>query len=251
MSQELYEQIGSAYARNRRTDPRIAEPLWQALGDAASVLNVGAGTGSYEPTDRDVVAVEPSSDMRDCRPAKSAPCVDASAESLPFPDSSFDAVMSVFSHWHWQSEERGFAEMHRVARRRVLVLTMDRSVAERFWLTREYLPNAHDLWAPIDDAIDFLRPTRIVEIPIPGDCADGFFHAFWQRPHAFLDPTLRESMAVFARLDDREVRRGLAQLKADLDSGAWQRTHADLLDVPSLDLGCRLLVHECEEGAAG
>jgi SAM-dependent methyltransferase len=250
MSEPLYGQLAAAYARNRRTDPHIAASLWRALGDASSVLNVGAGTGSYEPADRDVVAVEPSGDMRARRPSQSAPCVDARAEHLPFPDSSFDVVMSVFSHWHWRSEDLGFAEMHRVARQRVLVVTMDRSVADRFWLTREYLVNAHDLWGSIGRVIDLVRPSEIIKIPIPGDCADGFFHAFWRRPRAFLDSSVRESMAVFARLDEREVRRGLARLEADLDSGAWHRAHADLLGMPSLDLGCRLLIHQCEGGAA-
>jgi SAM-dependent methyltransferase len=223
--------------------------LWQSLGKATAVLNVGAGTGSYEPPTHHVVALEPSRVMRTQRPPSSATCLSGAAEELPFPDSSFDVVMSVFSHWHWRDQAKGFAEMRRVARRRVLVLTMNITMADRFWLTREYLPSAHQLWGPYEATLEQIRPSRIVEIPIPGDCIDGFFHAYWRRPYAYLDEGVRESMAVFARLGPEEAREGLARLADDLNSGAWQRRHAELLGQPSLDLGCRLLVHERERGA--
>jgi len=242
----LYDDVGRGYAAARRTEPRIAVVLWSRMPPAATILNVGAGTGSYEPPDRDVMAVEPSRTMREQRPAEAAPCVAGVGEALPFSDGSFDVVMSVFSHWHWDDQRRGFAEMRRVARHRVLVIALDKSVAEEFWLSREYLPNAHALWGPFEDTLCEALPHEVVEVAIPGDCIDGFFHAFWRRPHVYLDPDARETMAVFRRIDPEEASRGLDELQKDLRSGAWHRCHRNLLATDSLDLGYRLLVHHCD-----
>jgi hypothetical protein len=242
----LYEELGDRYAVARRTDPRIAESIWAQLADARTVLNVGAGTGSYEPADRTVVALEPSPTMRSRRSRGSARCYAGVAEALPFPDSSFDAVMSVFSDWFWPDRRTGFAEMRRVARRRVLVLTLDRSVAEGFWLSQEYLPDAHDLWGPFAATLADMGRCEILDVPVPADCRDGFFHAYWRRPHAYLDEGVRESMAVFKRLDPTETQTGLERLAGDLATHRWHARHSDLLAREALDLGYRLLVAELE-----
>jgi SAM-dependent methyltransferase len=240
----LYDDLGRAYARARRTDPRIAAVIWSRLGDAGSVLNVGAGTGSYEPSGREVVAVEPSATMRAQRPPNAAPCVAAVAEELPFEDASFDVAMSLFSHWHWTDEARGFAELRRVARRRALVVALDRSVADEFWLVREYLPHGHDLWGAFESTVERFEPDEMVPIPIPADCVDGFFHAYWRRPHAYLDPLVREPMAVFKLLDAAEIRDGLGRLADDLRARRWHARHGRLLERDEIDLGYRLLVRE-------
>jgi hypothetical protein len=240
----LYDELGGVYSRTRRTDPRIAALLWAALGDPGSVLNVGAGTGSYEPSDREVVGVEPSAVMRGQRPAGSGRCICGVAEALPFADASFDVAMAVFSDWFWADRGRAFAEMRRVARRRVVVLTLDRSVGERFWLASEYLRGAHELWPPFDRTLADFGECEVIDVPIPADCIDGFFHAFWRRPHAYLDPRIREPMAVFERLDRTETARGLDRLAADLEAGRWRARHGELLRMDALDLGYRLLVRE-------
>jgi SAM-dependent methyltransferase len=239
-----YAELGARYALARRTDPRIADIVWGQLGDAETVLNVGAGTGSYEPADRTVTAVEPSATMRSRRPPAAGRCFVGVAEALPFEDSSFDAVMSVCSDWFWPDRRRGFAEMRRVARRRVLVLTLDRAVAEGFWLSREYLPDAHDLWGPFEATLADMGRCEIHEVPLPADCRDGFFHAYWRRPHAYLDEGVRESMAVFERLDPTQAGTGLEQLAGDLASRRWHARHGELLELEALDLGYRLLVAE-------
>ncbi len=242
MGAELYDTLGGGYTANRRTDPRIADLLWSALGAAESVLNVGAGAGSYEPPDRHVVAVEPSATMRAQRPERAPRCVAASAEALPFARDSFDVAMTVFSDWFWSDRRAGFTEMRRVARERVLALTLDRSLAEEFWLTREYLPHGHDLWGPFELTLEHFGDCEVLAVPIPADCADGFFHAFWRRPEAYLDASIREPMAVFERLDAAEADDGLRRLAEDLATGAWQERHGDLRERDSLDLGYRLLV---------
>src|SRR6202035_1015571 len=161
--------------------------------------------------------------MRDQRGLGAAACLAGVAESLPFPDASFDVVMSIASHWHWPEEAIGFAEMRRVARKRVIVQTVDRARAEEFWLTSEYLPNTNELWRPVERTAALVGACEIKEIPIPADCADGFFHAYWRRPHAYLDEKVRSSMAVFARLDSAETEEGLGRLRRDLKSGEGRR----------------------------
>jgi SAM-dependent methyltransferase len=238
----LYDQLGTRYSHARRTDPSVASTIWKHLGEAHSVLNVGAGTGSYEPSDRYVVAIEPSDVMRRQRPSDAAKCVPGVAEALPLPDDSFDAVMTVFSDWFWPSPATGFSEMRRVARDRVIVLTLDRSIADRFWLADEYLPSANLLWRPFDETLAYLGTCAVHTVLIPGDCVDGFFQAFWRRPHAYLDPAVRESMAVFQRLDPSETTLGLERLASDLATGLWHERHAGLLRSDAHDLGYRLLV---------
>jgi hypothetical protein len=152
----------------------------------------------------------------------------------------------VCSDWFWADRRKGFAEMRRVARRRVLVLTLDRSVAEHFWLSQEYLPDAHDLWGPFPATLADMGPCEIFEVPIPGDCRDGFFHAYWRRPHAYLNEAVRESMVVFRRLDPVQTQTGLERLGGDLLTHRWHARHGDLLEREALDLGYRLLAAELE-----
>ncbi len=249
----LYERIGGGYPRTRQADPRIARVVHAALGDATSVLNVGAGAGSYEPADRAVLAVEPSAQMRAQRPADAAPCLDAAAEDLPLADASVDVAMALYTDFHWQDRARGIAELVRVSRRGIVILTVDRDAAERYWLTRDYLLAANDLFAPLA-AVTTLLPSplpQVTPVPIPADCRDGFAHAFWKRPEALLDPDVRGTMAMFARLDAGVVTEAQARLRADLESGAWQRRNRGLADRHSLDLGHRLVVWRPETPRAG
>ncbi|HWF72618.1 MAG TPA: methyltransferase domain-containing protein, partial [Solirubrobacteraceae bacterium] len=231
----LYEEIGRGYANTRRADPRIARAIGRALGDAREIVNVGAGSGSYEPADRRVLAVEPAAGMRAQRPVGAAPCLAGAAERLPLPDASADAAMAIYTDFHWRDRAQGIAEMVRVSRDRVVLLTVDREVAERFWLTRDYLPGANDLFAPLGHVTELLpTPPHTVPVPIPHDCHDGFVHAFWKRPQALLDPRVRATMSLFARLEPPAVERGLARLGADLESGAWRRRNRELLGLDSL-----------------
>ncbi|MFH8935470.1 MerR family transcriptional regulator [Streptomyces griseosporeus] len=243
---QLYDSIGSAYPATRRTEPRIAARIWQALGDARTVLNVGAGTGSYEPPDRDVTAVEPSAVMRAQRPAGAAPCVAASAESLPFADASFDAAMAVSTVHHWPDPVAGLREMRRVARR-VVVFTYDASSPgwlQRFWLTRDYLPEFAGLLAGWPSPADLTRAIegRAEPVLIPWDCADGFFEAHWRRPEAYLDDRVRRAVSVWTRVGPDAEQRAVDALRDDLASGRWAERNRDLLALDAAELGLRLLV---------
>ncbi|MEU5522798.1 MerR family transcriptional regulator [Streptomyces sp. NPDC047860] len=243
---QLYDTIGSAYPATRRTEPRIAARVWDALGDARTVLNVGAGTGSYEPPDRDVTAVEPSAVMRAQRPAGAAPCVAAAAEKLPFGDQSFDAAMAFSTVHHWQDPMAGLREMRRVARR-VVVFTHDDSDAgwrHRFWLTRDYLPEAARLVAGRPPVNELARAigARMDPVLIPWDCADGFFEAYWRRPEAYLEERVRRATSVWTRVGPEAERRAVNALREDLDSGRWAERNRDLVALDAAELGLRLLV---------
>ena len=240
-----YDVIGRTYATTRSTDPRIAARIWAALGDARTVLNVGAGAGSYEPPDRDVTAVEPSAVMRAQRPPGAAPCVAGVAEALPFADDSFDAVMGSLTLHHWTDWRAGVAETLRVARDRVVLFTWDPAFRDVHWLGPEYMPTTRETtagFASIEEQAAALGAASVEVVPIPWDCRDGFFSAFWRRPEAYLDANVREGISVFHRSDPEGVAAGLARLRADLASGEWARRHADLLERAELDLGYRLLV---------
>ena len=242
----LYDSLGKGYTAVRREDPRIAARIRAALGDARTVVNVGAGAGAYEPRDLDVVAVEPSEVMIAQRPEGAAPVVRARAEALPFEDGSFDAAMGVLTDHHWDDHERGLAELRRVARR-VVLFTWDPATIRDMWVVNEYFP-CFDALVPedyrLEHTVERLGGARIEVVPIPHDCLDGFFHAYWRRPHAYLDPQVRAGISVFAQMDASCVEKGIARLAADLDSGEWERRHADLLGLDELDGGYRLLVHD-------
>ncbi len=245
-SAQLYDTIGATYTVTRRTEPRIAARVWAALGEARTVLNVGAGTGSYEPPGRDVIAVEPSALMRAQRPAGAAPCVAGAAESLPFADQSFDAAMAFSTIHHWQDPIAGLREMRRVARR-VVVFTHDTSDAGwlgRFWLTRDYLPEVAELIAGRPSLAELARAigARTEPVLIPWDCADGFFEAYWRRPEAYLDEQVRRGVSVWARVGPQAEQRAVRTLRDDLASGRWAERHRDLAALDAAELGLRLLV---------
>ena len=245
-SGQLYDTIGATYTVTRRTEPRIAAQVWAALGDARTVLNVGAGSGSYEPADRDVTAVEPSALMRAQRPAGAAPCVAAAAESLPFEDQSFDAAMAFATVHHWQDPIAGLREMRRVARR-VVVFTYDASDTgrrQRFWLTRDYLPEFADLLVDWPSLADLTRAIggRAEPVLIPWDCADGFFEAHWRRPEAYLEEHVRRAVSVWTRVGPQAEQRAVNSLRDDLSSGRWAERNRDLVALDAAELGLRLLV---------
>ena len=245
-SDAVYDEIGRSYSSHRRPDPRIAAQILDALGDAASVLNVGAGTGSYEPDDgRRVTALEPAATMRAQRPAAAAPCIAGVAGALPFGDGSFDGAMTVLSIHHWPDQRAGLDELARVSRRQV-ILTFDPGFHASFWMVRDYLPESADLRgsAPLGpDAIaSHLGGGAVQVVPVPADCTDGFYWAFWKRPEAYLDPVVRAGISGIAQLPPDIVARGIDRLAADLDTGAWHERNADLLDRHEVDGGYRLVV---------
>ncbi|MGN6869847.1 MAG: class I SAM-dependent methyltransferase [Solirubrobacteraceae bacterium] len=252
MTPELYDSIGRTYTSTRTTDPRIAAAIWSALGDARTVLNVGAGTGHYEPSDRDVVALEPSPVMIAQRPPDAAPVVQGRAEALPFEDDSFDAVMAVLSDHHWRDRRRGLAEMHRVARHRVVLFNANPAELDRFWLTTEYLPEfleliearyrARGAWE--DELGAVLGEVELTPVPVPHDCTDGFYSAYWRRPEAYLDPRVRAGTSVFSQVSSDAVVRAVAALGADLETGRWQERHRELLSMDELHLGFYLTTAE-------
>lgn len=239
-----YDEIGRTYTRTRATDPRIAAAIWEGLGDARTVVNVGAGTGNYEPPGREVTAVEPSAVMIAQRAEGTPPVVQASAEALPFEDGSFDAAMAVLTIHHWSDWRAGIEEMRRVARR-VVLLSWDPSFARRLWITSEYFPEAGEeesTFPSLADQASAVRARGVTTVPIPHDCQDGFYGAYWRRPEAYLDPEVRAGISVLAQRDPEVLAPGLERLRADLESGAWAERHADLLELEELDLGYRLLV---------
>jgi len=243
---QLYDTIGSAYPATRRTEPRIAARVWEALGDARTVLNVGAGTGSYEPPDRDVTAVEPSAVMRALRPAGAAPCVAATAENLPFEDQSFDAAMAFSTVHHWSDPIAGLREMRRVARR-VVVFTYDAGGIgwrERFWLIRDYLPEFAEYfvgWPSLTELTGAIG-ARAEPVLVPWDCADGFFEAYWRRPEAYLDEHVRRAVSVWTRVGPQAEQRAVDALRDDLSSGRWAERNRDLVALEAAELGLRLLI---------
>jgi Methyltransferase domain len=242
-SAQSYDTIGATYTVTRRTEPRIAGQIWAALDDAQTVLNVGAGTGSYEPPGRDVTAVEPSAVMRAQRPAGAAPCVNATAESLPFENQSFDAAMAFATIDHWQDPIAGLREMRRVARR-VVAFTWDASAPDRFWLDRDYLPEFAGLWAGRPSLTELARAigARTEPVLVPWDCADGFYHAYWRRPEAYLDEHVRRGMSIWARIGLDAEQRAVHSLRTDLASGRWAERNRDLADLDMAELGLRLLI---------
>jgi SAM-dependent methyltransferase len=245
-SAQLYDTIGATYTVTRRTEPRIAARIWAALGDARTVLNVGAGTGSYEPPGRDVTAVEPSALMRAQRPSGAAPCIAAVAESLPFKDQSFDAAMAVSTVHHWHDPIAGLREMRRVARR-VVVFTFDDSDTgglRRFWLVRDYLPEVADFIAGRPSLIEQASAigARVEPVLIPWDCADGFVEAYWRRPDAYLDDRVRSGISIWAVVGPDVEQRAVGSLRDDLVSGRWAERNRDLAALDEADLGLRLLI---------
>lgn len=237
-----YDTIGTRYSAQRLPDPAIAALIRDALGDARSVVNVGAGTGSYEPNDRAVTAVEPSADMIRQRPADAAPAVQGEAEALPFADSSFDAALAILTVHHWGDKARGMAELKRVSRGRIVILTHDPDFRGA-WLM-DYFPELVSLDAgqmpPIAAYEDWLGPVSIQPVPVPHDCRDGFLYAFWRRPAAYLDANVRSGMSSFWKIGG--VDEGVARLEQDLRSGVWDARYGHLMAQESADMGYRLVI---------
>lgn len=239
----LYDSIGIGYGRRRIPDPRIGRAIDGALGVEGSVVNVGAGTGSYEPCGRCIAAIEPSMTMIRQRPAAAAPAIQARAAHLPLRDECADAVMAILTVHHWEERARSFAELGRIARRRIVFLTWDPD-APGYWLSDDYFPALRE-----QDRMDFPALAefrraygRVASAPllIPHDCTDGFAAAYWRRPHALLDPQVRAATSTFAKIHG--VESGVARLREDLESGAWTRRYTHLLARQELDVGYRLVM---------
>jgi SAM-dependent methyltransferase len=245
MRAPAYDRMGRGYSDVRRADPRFEAAIWAALGDARSVLNVGAGAGSYEPPDREVIAVEPSPVMIAQRPPGAAAAIQGVAEALPLEDESVDATMGVFTMQHWNDVEGGLAEVRRVTRDRAVFLTLDLEATAEMWLCRDYLPEIveHDRKAfPSIARLEAVFPgLEVEEVPVPSDCSDGFCVALWNRPEAHLDPAVRRASSIWHLLPAAAVDAGLDRLRRDLETGAWDRRYGELRDETSFDVGLRLV----------
>lgn len=238
-----YDAHGSGYAARRRTDPRIARLVSAALGDAESVVNVGAGAGSYEPSDRAVVAVEPSATMRAQR---TSPAIDAIAEQLPFADNSFDAAMAMVTVHQWSDPVRGLRELRRVARGPVVILTFDGDALDTLWLALyapELVAAERRRYPPIDSICTAVgAQCTVTPVPIPFDCVDGFTEAFYGRPEAFLDPAVRAAQSAWGFVDPVATDRAVAALRSDLADGTWDRRFGQLRSQPEFVGALRLIV---------
>ncbi|MGA2521077.1 MAG: class I SAM-dependent methyltransferase [Acidimicrobiales bacterium] len=243
-----YERDGGSYDAVRRADPSIAARIASALGPARTVLNVGAGAGSYEPEARRVVAVEPSAAMRARRPPGVGPVVDAVAERLPFAPASFDAALAVLTVHHWRDRSAGLQEMRRIARGPVVVLTFDPEALERYWLAH-YAPELMEVerrrYPPLD-AIDAALGggAAVWEVPIPRTCTDGFTEAFFGRPEAFLDPRIRRAQSAWGFLEAGVEERCVARLRHDLESGTWDERYGSCRRQDDFAGAVRLVVHQ-------
>lgn len=249
-----YERHGRGYARHRQPDPRIAARIHAALGDARTVLNVGAGPGSYEPEDRWVLAVEPSATMRAQRPPGAAPAIDARAEALPFDDGAVDAAMASVTIHHWEPPEAGLRELRRVARGRVVVFTFDLAALPEW--QKEHLAAGLEIERPRFPSLERVAAAlggrvRVEAIPTPGDCRDGFFEAFWNRPEALLEPEVRASQSMWAVLPPGTEERIVDRLRRSLESGEWDAQHGHLRAQDAFDGSLRLVISEPDRPAAG
>ena len=251
MTASRYDVIGVDYARLRKPDPRIAAMIHAALGDARTVLNVGAGAGSYEPEEREVTALEPSAEMISQRPTSAARVVQGRAEQLPFADASFDASMAVLTVHHWADAGQGLREMRRVTRGPIVILTYDPAF-RGFWLA-DYIPELVTLdeaqMPPMTMYEDVLGPVAVTAVPIPHDCADGFLCAYWRRPEAYLDRRITAAMSSFWAIGD--VADALGRLDEDLRSGAWAAHYGQLMALGALDCGYRLVTTRWDSGNTG
>jgi SAM-dependent methyltransferase len=249
VTEAAYDEIGQGYSKVRQPDPRIAMRIEAALGEAQTVLNVGAGAGSYEPTDRELTAVEPSAEMIAQRPAGSAPVVQASAEELPFDDDSFDAAIAVSTIHHWPDLEAGLAELRRVARQRIALVTFDPGILSELWIFRDYFPGMlRSEWrrSSSDRVVAELPASTSSPLWVPRDCTDHFFAALWGRPELFLEAEVVQPRWGWQRLSEEARQEGRDRLTADLKSGAWDERYGYLREKPELDVGLRLVVSELD-----
>lgn len=243
-----YDAIGHGYARTRREDPGLRRQIFTALGDARTVVNVGAGAGSYEPANRHVVAIEPSDVMAAQRSRELAPAIRASAGELPLRDRSVDAAMAILSVHHWDQErERGVRELRRVARGPVVILTYDAEVSARMWLMADYLPEVaaldRGIFPPPATLAEWLGGSVAIEpVPIPRDTPDWMLGSFWAHPERVLDAGARAATSGFARMAPEVVERVVADVSRDLADGSWDRRHGWLRSLDAFDAGLRLVV---------
>jgi SAM-dependent methyltransferase len=240
----LYDTIGRTYARYRRPDPRIAKLIDEALGDAASVVSIGSGTGSYEPGGRRTVAVEPSQVMIGQRPPGIAPVIRAVAEHLPIASDSFDVALAVLTVHHWPDHVAGLREMQRVAPKQV-VLTWDPSDWESFWLVADYIPEipkSETGVGTLNAITEVLQVDEVKVIRVPRDCTDGFAGAYWRRPEMYLDPDARAAISGFARCAPDVVEKAMARLGREICDGTWESKYGHLRDLDEIDLGYRLVI---------
>lgn len=238
-----YDRLGIAYRNGRIPDPRWSKRIDEAIGSGQTILNVGAGTGSYEPADRYVLAVEPSTVMIAQRSLDAAPCLVAYAESLPIADAQFDLATAFVTLHHWADWRAGVREMKRVARR-VAIVHFDPVSHANFWLVRDYFPEIALAWRDVPSVKDVtaaVDATNVREMPVPSDCLDGFLPAFWRRPQAYLDAETRRRMSGLQMLESYVLERGLRDLESDLTSGVWAARHAELTGLDELDIGWRLI----------
>lgn len=241
-----YAAHGQGYGRRRRTDPRIEAWVHAALGDARTVLNVGAGAGSYEPLDRHVLAIEPAAAMRAQRPPHLAPAVDAVAGNLPLDDQSVDAAMALVTVHQWPDVARGLAELRRVTRGPIVLLTFDGDALDRYWMA-DYAPEMLAVerrrFPSIASLVEGLGGAcEVRAIPIPRDCVDGFSEAFYARPEAFLDPAVRRSQSAWSFVADDVQARIVARLGSELASGEWDRKHGAWRTRPTFEGSLRGIV---------
>jgi SAM-dependent methyltransferase len=243
--QVIYDRIGTDYASTRRPDPHWVAQIHAKLADARTLINIGAGTGSSEPDFLSVVAVEPSKVMIKQRPSSAAPAIQGLAEQLPFKDGAFDVALAVLTVHHWRDPAVGLAEMRRVARKQIVV-TWDPTVfAQRFWFVRDYLPQAvarEARLATLATISTHLTSATIEAMPVPADCTDGFFGAYWRRPRAYLDQMVRNAISGLALLDSKIVDRAVERLRYDLASGRWLAMYSQFIRLDEIDLGYRLVV---------
>jgi SAM-dependent methyltransferase len=247
MASPRYDRLGTTYTATRREDPELAGQIHAALGAGRTLLNVGAGAGAYEPRDRTVMAVEPSPVMVAQRPADAAPAVLAAAERLPFIDGSFDAAMALHTVHHWDDPAAGLAEMRRVARR-VVVVAGDAQVIDALWLTADYFPGmafgARRDVHPRAIARRLGGRTDIRPLRVPARCIDGFPEAFIARPEAYLDAEVRRNISTFRLLPEHQVAAGIARLRRDLESGAWDARYGELRRLPDVDTGLPIVISD-------
>ncbi|WP_353777686.1 methyltransferase domain-containing protein [Winogradskyella sp. 3972H.M.0a.05] len=233
-----YDTIGINYAQKRKSDPRIAAQILNKLDGAQRIVNIGAGAGSYEPSNMDLVAVEPSLEMINQRGANAHPVVQGSAESLPFPDHSFTHALTILSMHHWENRALAFKEINRVATERFVAVSWDPE-SEPFWLTRDYFPEIIEwdrtIFPDVNEIHDYFDDVEIEPLLIPEDCIDGFLAAYWKRPSAYLDESVRNSISSFSKLND--ISKGLKQLESDIESKAWFDVNQSILNQSTLDAG--------------
>ena len=240
---QIYDSIGQNYASKRQPDERWARQISACLGDEPTVLNIGAGSGSYEPRDKALIALEPSSQMIAQRPSGAAPVVQGIAEQLPFSDDCFDTAIGILTTHHWSDPAQGFREMLRVAKRQVIV-TWDPAVTAEFWLIRDYLPEIAEReqnLATLATALEHLPGARVEPMPVPADCTDGFLGAYWKRPEIYLLAEARQAISGFALLDNSLVKAAMNRLEKDLSSGRWALRNQELEGLDQLDLGYRIV----------